>query len=69
MAKIEWTDEKIDYLKNHFPTEPSTDIAEFFGCSDVTVRVKARKLGLEKALTFNKCDFIGRYTRKNKYQK
>lgn len=61
--RFEWTDEKIQYLMEHFPTETADDIADVIGCSDSTVSYKAKQLGLEKSPDFHKWNYIGRYVK------
>ena len=62
--RIEWTEEKLQYLREHYPTGTAQEIADVVGCSDTTVNVKARELGIKKAPTFKKSDFHGRYLKK-----
>lgn len=62
--RIEWTEEKLQYLREHYPKGTAQDIADVIGCSDTTVNVKARALGIKKATTFRKSDFHGRYVKK-----
>ncbi len=64
--RIEWTEEKLQYLREHYPTETAQDIADVIGCSDCTVNVKAKMLGIVKAPSFRKSDFHGRYVKKGK---
>lgn len=67
--RIEWTDEMLQYLREHYPTESACDIADVVGCSTDTVIKKARKLGIEKSPDFKRSAFIGRYVKRNKKQK
>lgn len=62
--RIEWTEEKLQYLREHYPTGTAQEIADVVGCSDTTVNVKAHELGIKKAPTFKKSDFHGRYLKK-----
>ena len=64
MSKIDWTEEKLQYIREHYPTETAQDIADVIGCSDCTVNVKAKMLGVVKASSFRKSDFHGRYVRR-----
>ena len=66
MRKIDWTEEMLQYLRDHYPTETAQDIADVIGCSDCTVNKKARELGIMKAPSFRKSDFQGRYVRRRK---
>ena len=45
---IEWTEERLDYLRQNYQTETNEQLAEHFGISMRTVRRKAKKLGLTK---------------------
>ena len=66
MSKIDWTEEKLQYIREHYPTETAQDIADVLGCSDCTVNVKAKELGVCKAPSFRKSDFQGRYVKKGR---
>ena len=66
MSKIDWTEEKLQYIRYHYPTETAQDIADVLGCSDCTVNVKAKELGVSKSPSFRKSDFQGRYVKKGK---
>lgn len=66
MSKIDWTEEKLQYIREHYPTETAQDIADVIGCSDCTVNVKAKELGVSKAPSFMKSDFQGRYVKKGR---
>ena len=66
MSKIDWTEEKLQYIREHYPTETAQDIADVLGCSDCMVNVKAKKLGVVKAPSFRKSDFQGRYVKKGR---
>ena len=62
---VEWTEEKLRFLRENYPTRPSHEIAEVVGCSDSTVRIKARELGIEKSPEFRRSAFIGRYVKRD----
>ena len=62
MTKTIWNEQKLANLRELYPTMASCDIAEIFGCSDVTVRNMAHKLGLKKSADFSSVNYIGRYT-------
>jgi len=47
-----WSDEDIQYLKDHFATTWNKVLAEHFGLGWRTIVRKARELGLEKSETF-----------------
>ena len=68
MSKIDWTEEKYQYIRDHYPTETAQDIADVIGCSDCTVNLMAKKLGVCKAPSFRKSDFHGRYVKKGKFK-
>ena len=57
-----WNDANITKLRELYPTTPACDIADVIGCSAKTVLIKAHELGLERAPTFNRNNYIGRYT-------
>lgn len=63
-----WTDENIEKLRQMFPTMPATDIADEIGCSDCTVLIKARELGLKKDPSFHRNNYIGRFTGRGRYK-
>ena len=62
--RIQWTDEQLDYMRKHFPTEPAGDIADVLGCSSVTVGNLARSMGLKKSPDFRKSDYTNRYVQR-----
>jgi len=43
-----WTEERLCYLCEHYPTETNKSIADALGCSVSKVENKRRKLGLKK---------------------
>lgn len=47
-AKIEWSNDRLEYLKENFATKFNKDLAAALGCGWRTVIRKARELGLEK---------------------
>ncbi len=59
----EWSDEEIAYLREHFPVESATDLADHFGLSYTTVRLKAMELGLKKAPGYSPKQFRNRYVK------
>lgn len=67
--KFDWTEEKLAYLMEHFPTETADDIADVIGCSDSLVSTKAKQLGLEKSPDFHKWNYIGRYVKRGVIKK
>lgn len=62
--RIQWTDEQLDYMRNHFPTEPAGDIADVLGCSSTTVTNLARSLGLQKSPDFKASNYVNRYVQR-----
>ena len=67
--KFDWTDEKLAYLREHYPTDSADDIADVIGCSDSTVSYKAKQLGLEKSPDFHTWNYIGRYVKRGVIKK
>ena len=64
-----WNEQNVAILKELFPTTPSHDIADIIGCSDFTVLLKAKQLGLKRDPSYNRNNFIGRYTGRGRYRK
>lgn len=58
-----WNDAKIETLRRLYPTTPACDIADVIGCSAKTVLLKAHELELQRDPSFNRNNYIGRYTR------
>ena len=46
--RLAWEAKDLDYLRAHYATDSSDEIAIHLGVSTPSVRAKARKLGLEK---------------------
>ena len=63
---LQWSQEQIDYLKEHFPTTPYSDLALEMGFSIPTIKRKVEELGLKRAKDYNVQKFIHRYV--NSYQ-
>ena len=59
-----WTAENVRTLRRLYPTMTAGDIADIIGCSDCTVSLKAKELGLKKDKSFKTNNFYGRYTGK-----
>ena len=57
-----WNDEKDAILRELYPTTPCCDIAKKIGCSDYTVSLRAKKLGLTRSPDYNQYANKGRYT-------
>lgn len=62
--RIQWTDEQLDYMRKHFPTEPAVDIADVLGCSSATVSNLANSMGLKKSPDFKASDYTNRYVQR-----
>ena len=58
------TEAQEAYLREHFASDASCDIADVFGISAPTVRRIAKELGLSKSSDFCVNDFCGRYVRR-----
>ncbi len=66
--KFDWTEDKVRYLKEHYPTGSCSDIADVLRCSISTVQKYAIQIGLKKAEGFRPQNFYGRYTRNRNQQ-
>ena len=62
--RIEWTEERLQYLREHYPTGTAHEIALFVGCSDDSVNRKAHELGIRKDPSFRPQNFIGTYVKR-----
>jgi hypothetical protein len=60
---INWSEDKLEYLRRYFPTTPAIDIADVIGCSYTSVYNKARQLGLKKSPDYSLKDFNYRYVK------
>lgn len=49
------------YIRERFPYSTAGDIADYLGCSDATVRKRARELGVVKREGYRSNDFQNRY--------
>ena len=58
-----WTKAELDYLRRSYPTMSAKDIADYIGCSDTTVRNKAKELGLSKDPCWDKSVYYRRYVK------
>jgi hypothetical protein len=47
-APVQWSDERLEYLRENFATKFNKDLGAALGCNWRTVIRKARELGLEK---------------------
>ena len=59
--KIIFSDEQKAYIREHFPTEAASDIADVIGVSAPTVIKCAREMGVEKAKGWSSQMYHGRY--------
>ena len=59
----------LAYLREHFPHESATDIADHFGISYTTVRLKALELGIKKAPGYDKKQFRFRFVKTYKHER
>ena len=50
---IEWTDERLRLLRDHYPTMFNAALAKWIGCSVRTLERKAAELGIRKVDNFN----------------
>ena len=60
-TRCEWEPKDIAYLREHYPVECLSDLAEHFGISAMTIRHKALELGLKKSPSYSKAQFRNRY--------
>lgn len=63
---VEWTDDRIAYLREHYADEPTTDISEHIGISQPTVKRKAEELGLRKSDTYDVRNYARRLVKNYK---
>ena len=63
-----WTDEAIATLRRLFHNTPSQDIADIIGCSDNSVLLKAKQLGLKRDPDYSRHNFIGRFTGRGRFK-
>ena len=50
---IEWTPERLQILRDHYPTMFNSALARWIGCSTRTLERKAAELGIVKVADFN----------------
>lgn len=62
-----WTDEKLEYLREHYPYDTLSDVADHVGFSTYTVKKKVMELGLAKDDSFKKSNFYNRYVKNYKH--
>ena len=63
----EWTPEKDEYLREHWPDDAGCDIAEALGTCYGTVKKRADELGLKKSEGFNTYQFHNRWVKDYKH--
>lgn len=61
--RIIWTEEQVEYLREHWAQESLGDIAYYLRISPGVVRSKARELGLQKSEDWSKRRYFHRYVR------
>ncbi len=61
MRKSFWNDENVSVLVKMYPDSPLGDIADVLGCSQTTVGVKAKQMGLKKSPTYDTRRYCYRY--------
>lgn len=66
MYKIEFTSEQLQYIRDHYPTEPACDIADVLHVSPPVVTRIARDMGLEKSSEWDKRRYYGRYVKRKR---
>ncbi len=59
--KIDFTDEQLAYIREHFPTEAACDIADVLHVSAPVIIRKAREMGIEKDKSWSKKAYYRRY--------
>lgn len=62
-----WTGEELSYLMEHYPNEPTCDIAQHLRLSEGTVKKKADQMCLKKSPSYSKASYSGRYVRNYKH--
>jgi hypothetical protein len=51
-----WSDEEIEYLKNNYSNKFNSELSKFLNRNDLSIYLKANKLGLKKSITHkSKC--------------
>ena len=65
--RIEWTEDKLEYIREHFADESISDIAYELRLSPGVVKLKAVEMGLQKSENWTKRRYFNRYVRKYKY--
>lgn len=63
----EWTPEKDDYLREHYPDDAGCDIADALGTCYGTVKKRADELGLRKSDGFSTRRFHNRWVKDYKH--
>lgn len=55
---IEWTEDRLNFLRQNYQTMTNEQLADYFGISARTLSRKAKKLGLEKREPVTKTKYI-----------
>lgn len=63
LRRVEWSEEMLCYLREHYADTSASDIADYLGISGTTVSNKARELGLRKSDSFSTKGYYKRYVR------
>ena len=63
----QWTPEREAYLREHYPTDATCDVAEALGTCYGTVKKRADLLGLVKAESYDKKAFHSRWCKDYKH--
>lgn len=61
--KYIFTKEQEDYMRAHYPTEATCDIAERFRVSPPVVKRKAEEMGLVKSESYDQRNFHNRWVK------
>ena len=61
--KRQFTEEEDDYLREHYPNEPITDICDKTGISYANVKKRVAELGIRKSEGYSPSNYNHRYVR------
>ena len=62
-----FTEEELEYIREHYPTEAGCDVADHLGMSYALVNRAADEMGIEKYKNWNTQAYQGRYIRNYKH--
>lgn len=68
MKRFDWNEERLDILRQLYPTTPAVDLVDMIGCTDSTIHKKARELGIIRDPSFRVGKYYGRYIKNKKKQ-